>query len=158
MSITGADSHSDHSPVPELQQATLELEVDVDMMLTYVHQLLDHDNQRLATWHYLLDQNSRWRKVHVHYWLEAGPPRPTHPGALCVPPITSIYTCYILELYFTLMLCYYSQNYSCIITASLMWTQTAQKAMKVSFHQCLSPIVSKLLTRDKSQNLVKASW
>ena len=61
VSITGADSHSDHSLVPELQQATLELEVDVDMMLTHAHQLLDHDNKRLATWYYLLDQNSRWR-------------------------------------------------------------------------------------------------
>ena len=87
MSVTGADSDSDHSLVPELEQATLELEVDIDMMLTHAHQLLDHDNQRLATWRYLLDQNSRWRYVHVHYWLEggAGPtlqPVMGQPGAL----------------------------------------------------------------------------
>ena len=43
MSVTGADSDSDHSLVPELEQATLELEVDIDMMLTHAHQLLDHD-------------------------------------------------------------------------------------------------------------------
>ena len=61
VSVTGADSDLDHSLVPELEQATLELEVDVDTMLTHAHQLLDHDNQRLATWWYLLDQNSQWR-------------------------------------------------------------------------------------------------
>ena len=73
--VTGTDSDSDHSLAPELEQATLELEVDIDMMLTHAHQVFNHDNQRLATWHYLLDQNSWWCLVHVHYWLEgrAGP-------------------------------------------------------------------------------------
>ena len=49
VSVTGADSDLDHSLVPELEQATLELEVDIDMMLTHAHQLLNHDNQRLET-------------------------------------------------------------------------------------------------------------
>ena len=43
VSVTGAVSESDHSLVPELEQATLELELDIDMMLTHAHQLLDHD-------------------------------------------------------------------------------------------------------------------
>ena len=116
MSVTGADSDLDHSLVPELEQATRELEVDIDMMLTHAHQLLNHDNQRLATWRYLLDQNSK--SSCITGW-RAGPARPTHPGAPCVSLITIAFTlATILELCFMLTLCYYSQNYSRIIIAS----------------------------------------
>ena len=50
----------------------------------------------------------------------AGPARPTHPGAPHASPITSIYACYYSRIMlYANTVCYYSQNYSRIIIASL---------------------------------------
>ena len=43
MPVTGADS--DHSLAPELEQATLELEVDIDMMLTHAYHAATQSRQ-----------------------------------------------------------------------------------------------------------------
>ena len=92
----------------------LNLKLNIDMMLTHAHQLLNRDNQRLATWCYLLDQNSRWRLVHVHYWLEgrAGPAHSSGRAACVANYYIAFMLATILELCFLLTLCYYSLNYS----------------------------------------------
>ena len=120
VSVTGADSDSDHSLVPELEQATLELEVDIDMMLTHTPATRswqsETSNLALLAWPKLL------MVLSPHALLVGGRGRPSpliQVRRMCCQ-LLAFTLATILQLCFMLTLCYYSQNYSCIIIASLV--------------------------------------
>ena len=112
MSVTGADSDSDHSLVPELEQATFELEVDIDMMLAHAYQLLNHDRDWQLGVTCLTKTLDGAKSMCITGW-RAGPVWCTHSGVPCVcRQLLAFMLATILELCFMLTLCYYSQNYA----------------------------------------------